>query len=49
MNTEFFNALELLEKEKGSPKDYMLEKVRSALTSAVKRELGREMPCEGLP
>ena len=42
MNTEFFNALELLEKEKGIPKDYMLEKVRSALTSAVKRELGSE-------
>ncbi len=40
MNTEFFNALDLLEKEKGIPKDYMMEKVTAALTSAFKRELG---------
>lgn len=40
MNTEFFNALDLLEKEKGIPKDYMLEKVEAALVSAFKREQG---------
>lgn len=40
MNTEFFNALDLLEKEKGIPKDYMLEKVEAALISAFKRERG---------
>ena len=40
MNTEFFTALELLEKEKGIPKEYMMEKVTAALTSAFKRELG---------
>lgn len=40
MNTEFFNALDLLEKEKGIPKDYMLEKVEAALLSAFKREMG---------
>lgn len=40
MNTEFFNALELLEKEKGIPKEYMLEKVEAALISAFKRERG---------
>ncbi len=40
MNTEFFNALDLLEKEKGIPKDYMLQKVEAALQSAYKRESG---------
>ena len=40
MNTEFFNALDLLEKEKGIPKEYMLEKVEAALVSAFKKESG---------
>ena len=40
MNTEFFNALDLLEKEKGISKQYMLEKVEAALMSAFKKELG---------
>jgi N utilization substance protein A len=40
MNTEFFNALELLEKEKGIPKEYMLEKVEAALISAFKKDNG---------
>ncbi len=40
MNTEFFNALELLEKEKGIPKEYMLERVEAALVSGFKKELG---------
>lgn len=40
MNTEFFNALDLLESEKGIPKDYMLERVEAALVSAFKREMG---------
>ena len=30
----FLNALDLLEKEKGIPKDYMLEKIEAALTAA---------------
>ena len=38
MNSEFFEALDLLEKEKGIPKDYMLEKVEAALISAYKRD-----------
>lgn len=29
MNAEFFNALELLEQEKGIPAEYMLEKVEA--------------------
>ena len=37
MNKEFFVALDLLEKEKGIPKEYMLEKIEAALLSAVKR------------
>ena len=40
MNTEFFNALDALEKEKGIPKQYMLERVEAALISAYKRESG---------
>ncbi len=40
MNTEFFTALELLEKEKGIPKEYMLERVEAALISAYKRDQG---------
>ena len=40
MNKEFFIALDLLEKEKGIPKDYMIEKIEAALLSAVKKEYG---------
>ncbi|MBQ9750112.1 MAG: transcription termination/antitermination protein NusA [Clostridia bacterium] len=40
MNTEFFTALELLEKEKGIPQAYMIEKIEAALVSAFKKEYG---------
>ena len=40
MNAEFFEALDLLEKEKGISKEYMLEKIEAALTGALKREIG---------
>lgn len=40
MNAELFNALELLEKTKGIPVDYMLEKVEAAMQSAFKKEFG---------
>ena len=40
MNKEFFVALDLLEKEKGIPKDYMLEKIEAALLSACRKEYG---------
>lgn len=40
MNKEFFAALELLEKEKGIPRDYMLAKIEAALVSAYKKEYG---------
>ena len=41
MNTELFNALDLLEQTKGIPKDYMIEKVEAALISAFKKEYGK--------
>lgn len=40
MNKEFFDALDMLEKEKGIPKDYMIEKVETALLSAYKKDSG---------
>ncbi len=40
MNKEFFAALDLLEKEKGISKEYMLEKIEAALTAAYKKEYG---------
>ena len=40
MNKEFFAALDLLEKEKGIPKEYMLEKIEAALLAALKKEYG---------
>ena len=40
MNSEFFAALELLEKEKGIPKEYMIEKVEAALQAAFRKETG---------
>lgn len=40
MNKEFFDALDLLEKEKGIPKAYMIEKIEAALLGAFKKEQG---------
>ena len=40
MNAEFFAALEQLEKEKGIPQSYMLEKIENTLLSAFKKEYG---------
>lgn len=40
MNKELFAALDMLENEKGIPKDYMLEKIEAALVSAFKKEYG---------
>jgi len=38
----FVAALDLLEKEKGIPKDYMIEKIEAALVSAYHKEYGTE-------
>ncbi len=40
MNKELFAALDMLEKEKGISKEYMLEKIEAALVSAFKKEYG---------
>lgn len=45
MNKEFFEALDLLEKEHGIPKEYMLEKVETALLTAIKKEMGERAKC----
>lgn len=37
-NKEFFEALNLLEKEKGISKEYLLEKIRTAITVAIRRD-----------
>ena len=39
-NEEFFEVLKLLEKEKGIPGEYLLEKIRAAIIIAVKRDFG---------
>ncbi|MCL2587937.1 MAG: transcription termination/antitermination protein NusA, partial [Oscillospiraceae bacterium] len=38
MNAEFFDALEDIEREKGIPKDYMLDKINQALLAALKKD-----------
>jgi N utilization substance protein A len=40
MNTELFNALDMLEKERGISKEHMIEKIKAALLSAYKKEKG---------
>ena len=39
-NKEFFEAVELLEKEKGIPADYLLEKITAAIVTSVKKDYG---------
>lgn len=38
MNTEFFLAIEEIEKEKGIPKNYMIDKITQALLAAVRKD-----------
>jgi len=40
MNKEFFEALNLLEKEKGIPVESLTEKIKSAISTAVKHNYG---------
>jgi N utilization substance protein A len=40
MNTEFYEALDLLQKEKGIPKSYMYDKIKAAIASTIKRDKG---------
>ena len=40
MNAEFFAALDLLEKENGIPKEYMISQIEAALANACRKEVG---------
>ena len=40
MNKKLFEALDMLESEKGIPKEYMYEKLEAALVNAYRREMG---------
>ena len=40
MNADFFNALDLIETEKGIPKEYMIAKIELALANACRKEVG---------
>lgn len=42
MNSEFFAALEELEKKNGIPREYLLEKIEAAMIAAYKKEYGTE-------
>ena len=46
MNKEIFVALELLEREKGISADYMIEKIKAAISSAYKREFKSDPKAE---
>lgn len=40
MNNDFFDALLMLEKEKGIPVEYLVERIKNAIAIAVKRDFG---------
>ena len=40
MNKEFFEAIKLLESEKGIPAEYMFEKIKAAIISATRNSYG---------
>ena len=40
MNADFFNALDLLEKENGISKEYMISQIELALANACRKEVG---------
>ena len=42
MNSEVFEALNLLEKERGIPVDFMLDKIKKAILTACKNSYGNE-------
>jgi len=45
MNAEFFHALADIEKEKGIPQSYMIEKIEQALLAALKKDYPAEAEC----
>ena len=45
MNAEFFAAIDDIEKEKGIPKEYMLDKINQALLAALKKDKPAAADC----
>jgi len=45
MNAEFFSAIADIEKEKGIPQSYMLEKIEQALLAALKKDAPDAADC----
>jgi hypothetical protein len=45
MNAEFFSAISDIEKEKGIPQSYMLEKIEQALLAALKKDSPASQEC----
>jgi len=45
MNAEFFSAIADIEKEKGIPQSYMLEKIEQALLAALKKDYPTQAEC----
>ena len=45
MNAEFFSAIADIEKEKGIPQSYMLEKIEQALLAALKKDYPAQAEC----
>ena len=41
-NNEFFEALSALEKERGLPEDYLIDKIKAAIVIAVKKDYNVE-------
>lgn len=48
MNTEFLEALDMVEKDKGISKDILIEAIESALLSAFKKEYSTNAECEAV-
>ena len=42
-NKEFFEAIQLLEQERGIPADYLLEKVCAAIVTSLRKEYGEDV------
>ena len=38
MKSEFYDALDLIQKEKGIPKEYMLEKIKAGIIASIRRD-----------
>ena len=46
MKSEFYDALELIQKEKGIPKEYMLDKIKAGIISSIRRD--KQVPADNV-